>query len=75
MYPHCGKLHINKRGEMQKEGEVRTRLPIELFRKFKVYCAMNNLSMTQQIEHIVRDFIKISGDKVKIIKIEKDVEK
>lgn len=47
---------------------VRLRLPDELLRKYKVYCAINNLSMTQQTEHIVREFIKLQGETIKIIK-------
>ena len=37
---------------------VRVRLSEDSFRKFKVYCAMNDMTMTQQIDHIVREFIK-----------------
>lgn len=48
---------------------IRVRLNDELFRKYKVYCAMNDLSMTQQTEHIVREFIKCQNEKVKIINL------
>lgn len=48
----------------------RLQLPEELFMKYKVYCAMNDLSMTQQTEHIIREFIKIQNESIKIIKKE-----
>ncbi len=51
---------------------IRIRLNEELFRKYKVYCAMNDLSMTQQTEHIVREFIKAQNDKIKIINVGND---
>ena len=47
---------------------IRVRLTEELFRKYKVFCAINDLSMTQQTEHIVREFIKDQNELVKIIK-------
>lgn len=50
---------------------IRVRLSEELFRKYKVFCAINDMSMTQQTEHIVRVFIKEQGEQVKIIKIDK----
>lgn len=51
---------------------IRVRLTEELFKKYKVYCAMNELSMTQQTEHIVREFIKDQNEKIKIINVFKD---
>jgi hypothetical protein len=51
---------------------IRVRLNDELFRKYKVYCALNDRSMTQQTEHIVREFIKVQNEKVKIINVVKD---
>lgn len=53
---------------MSKDGMVHARLPEELMRKYKVFCAMNDLSMTQQTEHIIREFIKESNKTIKIIK-------
>jgi len=50
---------------------VRIRLPNELFRKYKVYCAINNLSMTQQTERIVREFVTKQNEKIKIVNLEK----
>lgn len=51
---------------------IRVRLTEDLFRKYKVYCAMNDLSMTQQTEHIVREFIKVQNEKIKIISVIKE---
>lgn len=51
---------------------IRVRLTDELFRKYKVFCAMNDMSMTQQTEHIVRIFIKEQNENIKIIKVKND---
>lgn len=51
---------------------IHIRLPEELYRKFKVYCAMNDMSMVQQCTHILREFIKEQSEHVKIIKLEKN---
>ncbi len=50
---------------------VRIRLTEDLFRKYKVFCAINDLTMTQQTEHIVREFIKEQNEQIKIINIQK----
>ncbi len=50
---------------------IRVRLTEELFRKYKVFCAINDLSMTQQTERIVRKFIGEQNEDVKIINIKK----
>ena len=47
---------------------IRIRLTEELFRKYKVLCAINDISMTQQTENIVRKFINEQGEVIKIIK-------
>ena len=49
---------------------VRVILPDELMKKFKAYCAINDVSMTQQVSCLVRDFIKQQNEKIKIIKID-----
>lgn len=49
---------------------TRLRLPEELFRKFKVFCAIHNMSMTEMNEHLVREYIKNENEKIKIIKKE-----
>lgn len=56
---------------MRQERMIRVRLTEELFRKYKVFCAINDLSMTQQTEHIVREFIKNQSESVKIIQMNK----
>ncbi len=53
---------------MGKDGMVRIRLPEELMIKYKVFCAMNDTSMTQQTEYIIREFIKENSKNIKIIK-------
>ena len=50
---------------------IRLRLPNELFRKYKVFCAINNLSMTQQTERVLRDHIAKQNETIKIINTEK----
>lgn len=47
---------------------IRVRLNEELFRKYKAFCAIDNISMTQQTQKIVSDFIKDKNDKIKIIR-------
>lgn len=51
---------------------VRIKLPEELFLKYKVFCAMNDISMTQQTEHILREYIKEQNENIKIINIKKN---
>jgi len=46
---------------------IRVRLPEELFRKYKVYCAIRNVSMTDLTTTIVRQFIREENEKVKIV--------
>lgn len=62
---YCDYITI-KRGIMEAR-IIRIRLTEELFRKYKVLCAINDLSMTQQTENIVRNFIKEQGEVIKII--------
>lgn len=47
---------------------TRIRLPNELHRKYKVFCAINNMNMTQMTEHILREYIKKQGECIKIIR-------
>lgn len=53
---------------MSIQGIVRVRLPEDLMRKYKVFCAMNDMTITAQTEHIIREFIKESSKSIKIIK-------
>jgi len=48
---------------------IRVRLSEELFRKYKAFCAIEDISMTQQTQKIVSDFIKQQNDKIKIVRI------
>jgi hypothetical protein len=48
---------------------IRVRLSEELFRKYKVFCAINDVSMTQQTEKVVSNFINHQSGKIKIIKV------
>lgn len=52
----------------EKKGIIRLALSHDLYRKFKVYCAMNDMSMTQQTTIVISQFIKDSEKDVKIIK-------
>jgi hypothetical protein len=54
-----------------QERMMRVRLKDEVFRKYKVYCAMNNLSLTEQTGLLVTKFVEEQQQEVKIIKIEK----
>lgn len=59
------------KGNDMKLNLIRVRLPEELMKKYKVFCAISDMSMTQMTEHIVRDYIKSQNEIIKIIKIEK----
>ncbi len=50
---------------------IQIRLNVELFKKFKVYCAINGLSMTDQTNIIVRNFIEEQNKVIKIINTSK----
>ena len=49
---------------------IRVRLKEEQFRKYKVFCAINDISMTDQTNKIVKEFIEKQNNLVKIISIE-----
>lgn len=49
---------------------IRIRLKEENFRKYKVLCAIRNISMTDQTNEIVRNFIEEQSKNIKIVKIE-----
>jgi len=51
-----------------KDRTVRVILREDTFRKFKVYCAINDLSMTQQVNNIVKKFVDEQQEMIKIIK-------
>ena len=62
----CHLIQITLRKSMSKR-IVRIILNEDLFRKYKVYCAINDLSMTDQTNRLVQEFIKDQNDKIKIV--------
>jgi hypothetical protein len=48
---------------------IRLKLTEEVFRKYKVYCAMSDVSMTDQTNRIVKKFVDEVQDQVKIINL------
>ncbi len=59
---------------MPEKRVVRIVLNEETFRKYKVYCAIANLSMTDQTNMIVQQYVKDMELQVKIIKIAVDTD-
>lgn len=57
--------------EQTEKRTVRVRLREELFRKFKVYCAINDISLTDQVNKIVYKFIEEQSEEIKIINTKK----
>jgi hypothetical protein len=51
---------------------IRLRLTDQLFRKYKVMCAIENKSMTQITESIITDYVKKHSENIKIINLEKN---
>jgi hypothetical protein len=49
---------------------IRIVLNEETFRKYKVYCAIENLSMTDQTNLIIKKFVDDTEKIIKIIKID-----
>jgi hypothetical protein len=56
---------------MNEERIIRIKLRDELFRKYKVYCAIENISMTEMTNIIVSEYINKQQENVKIFKVEK----
>lgn len=52
---------------------IRIRLKEETFRKYKVYCAIANLSITEQTNQIIKKFVEDTEAQIKIINISKNV--
>lgn len=50
---------------------IRIVLNEDMFRKYKVYCSMENVSMTEQTNIIVRKFVEDTEKMVKIIRLDK----
>lgn len=51
---------------------IRIRLKEEQFRKYKVLCAIENVSMTDKTNEIVRGYIDEQNKKVKVVLIAQD---
>lgn len=49
---------------------IRIVLNEEMFRKYKVYCAIENLSMTDQTNMIIKKFVEETESMIKIIKVD-----
>lgn len=47
---------------------IRLQLPDELMKKYKVFCAMEEMTMTQMTTHILTEYVKKQNEIVKIIK-------
>ncbi len=54
---------------MTEKHVVRIVLNEELFRKYKVFCAIANVSMTDQTTQIVQEFVKDTEMQIKIINL------
>lgn len=58
---------------MTQDALIRIRLKIEQFQRYKVYCAINNITMTDQTNALIRKFLEEQNEKIKIINIEKKI--
>jgi hypothetical protein len=50
---------------------IRVRLKDEVFRKYKVFCAINDITMTDQVNKLVKKFIEDQNEKIKVINVTK----
>lgn len=48
---------------------IRVRLNEEQFRKYKAFCAIDDISMTRQTQKIVSEFINKKNEIIKIVKM------
>lgn len=44
----------------------------EVYRKFKVFCAINDVTMTTQLNSIVKQFVDKQSETIKIINTKKE---
>lgn len=51
---------------------IRIRLKEEQFRRYKVLCAIENISMTDKTNEIVRKYLDEQAKKVKVVLVEKE---
>ena len=49
---------------------IRVIINEETFRKYKVYCAIENVCMTDMTNKVIKDFVDSTDKKVKIIKVD-----
>lgn len=47
---------------------IRIVITEEVYRKYKVFCAIHDISMTQQTEKIVNEFVRKENENIKIVK-------
>ncbi len=52
---------------------VRIILNEEAYRKYKVYCAMENISMTDMTNKLIENYIKECLEYIKIIRTQKNI--
>jgi hypothetical protein len=60
-------LHIYDTGIHMTDRFIRIRLKEEQFRKYKVLCAIENISMTDKTNEIVRKYVEEQSKKVKVV--------
>ena len=48
---------------------IRIRLRPEVFRKYKVFCAISDISLTDQTNKIIGEFVEKTEKEIKIIKV------
>ena len=48
---------------------VRIKLTDSDFRRYKVFCAIADVSMTDQTNKLIKEFLKLSDENIKIVKI------
>lgn len=54
---------------MTQKRIIRIELNDDNFRKYKVFCAISDLSMTKQTNKLIEEFIKLSEKEVRITRI------
>lgn len=52
---------------------IRIRLKDDVFRKYKVYCAIANISVTEQTNMIIKKFVDDQQQIIKIINVSNNV--
>lgn len=65
---------MSPKGNFMEKRTVRIVLNEENFRKYKVYCAIENISMTDQTNKIINRFIEEQNKIIKIIKKDVDMD-